>query len=406
MRGLRRGQWVIEALCVALMCAAGCGDDGDEAPDASNAATGGATGATTGGTTATTGGATGGTTATTGGTAATTGGTTAPDDAIPYDTLSEYGFFEGPLHELRPTAGVVPYTVAAPLWADHAEKGRFLKLPPGAQATFAENGPWEWPLGTIFIKTFFVSLDRRDPGGAAQIIETRLLRLTEAGWESFIYVWNVEQTEAERTRLGERVELMVTDADGQEVEQLYLVPNTEECKSCHEIDDVLGVLGPTTPQLNRVIEVDGREVNQLAWWREQGLLANPPDDPAAQLALPRPFGDEGTLEARARAYLHGNCGHCHREGGGGGRSGLRLVWWEDRDSRVGICKSPVAAGAGSGGRVADIVPGHPEESILIYRMSSADPEIKMPELPNLLPDEQGVQLISDWIAAMEPEGCP
>ena len=41
-----------------------------------------------------------------------------------------------------------------------------------------------------------------------------------------------------------------------------------------------------------------------------------------------------------------------------------------------------------------------------FRMSSTDPEIKMPELPNLQPDERGVALISDWIAAMTPEGCP
>jgi hypothetical protein len=73
---------------------------------------------------------------------------------------------------------------------------------------------------------------------------------------------------------------------------------------------------------------------------------------------------------------------------------------------MGICKSPVAAGDGSGGRRADIVPGSPDESILIYRVESTDPEIKMPELPNLTPDDQGAELLRAWIESLSPQGCP
>ena len=42
----------------------------------------------------------------------------------------------------------------------------------------------------------------------------------------------------------------------------------------------------------------------------------------------------------------------------------------------------------------------PEESILVQRMASTDPDVKMPELPSLEVDQEGVKLISDWIAAM------
>jgi hypothetical protein len=38
---------------------------------------------------------------------------------------------------------------------------------------------------------------------------------------------------------------------------------------------------------------------------------------------------------------------------------------------------------------------------LVYRMSSTDPEIKMPEIPNLLVDDVGIDLISEWITAMD-----
>jgi hypothetical protein len=39
-------------------------------------------------------------------------------------------------------------------------------------------------------------------------------------------------------------------------------------------------------------------------------------------------------------------------------------------------------------------------------MASTDPEIKMPELPNLRSDAAGVALIAEWIAGMSPAGCP
>lgn len=121
-------------------------------------------------------------------------------------------------------------------------------------------------------------------------------------------------------------------------------------------------------------------------------------------ALAPPDGD-GDLDARARAYLHGNCGHCHRPGGGGGASGLSFLAWEDNPAVYGVCKVPAAAGAGAGGRSYDIVPGSPEDSIVVFRMASTDPAIKMPELPSLLSDAFGVELITEWIAAMPGDGC-
>jgi hypothetical protein len=117
-----------------------------------------------------------------------------------------------------------------------------------------------------------------------------------------------------------------------------------------------------------------------------------------------PHGD-APLDARARSYLHANCSHCHRPGGGGGVSGLVLLEWEHDPNKNGVCKGPVAAGPGTGGFGYDIVPGLPEESIMIFRMGSTDPEIKMPELPNRIPDAEGIALVGAWIAAMQPPGC-
>ena len=38
-------------------------------------------------------------------------------------------------------------------------------------------------------------------------------------------------------------------------------------------------------------------------------------------------------------------------------------------------------------------------------MASEDPEIKMPELPSLLADDFGVELIEAWITQMPGEPC-
>jgi hypothetical protein len=48
----------------------------------------------------------------------------------------------------------------------------------------------------------------------------------------------------------------------------------------------------------------------------------------------------------------------------------------------------------------DIVPGKPDASILYYRIKSNDPGVMMPELGKKLIHEEGVELIREWIAAM------
>jgi uncharacterized repeat protein (TIGR03806 family) len=329
------------------------------------------------------------------------GGGAPPAAAPPYDRLSEYGYFEP---DLSPAPGVVPYEVAAALWADHAGKRRFVALPPRRAITFDEGEDWQFPVGSAILKEFEFPLDLRDPEGASRLIETRLLLLTDEGWTGHTYVWNDDLTEAYRTIAGKRVSIDFTGEDGEPRAEDYLVPNTNQCDSCHERDDALTFLGTVTHQVNRDVEVDGQTVSQLDWLAGQGLF-DAPLPPAD--TLPRfedPFGD-GPLDVRARSYLHANCSHCHRPGGGGGPSGLVLLAWEQDLSKVGVCKIPAAAGAGAGGRDYDIVPGAPGESVIPFRMSSVDAEIKMPELPNRIVDERGVALIEEWIASLEPKGC-
>ena len=109
---------------------------------------------------------------------------------------------------------------------------------------------------------------------------------------------------------------------------------------------------------------------------------------------------DGSLNDRARAWLDINCAHCHQKGGPAETSGLFLNLEEKNATALGIFKPPVAAGRGSGNRKYNIVPGHPEESILQFRITSTDPGIMMPELNRRLVHQEGIQLIQDWIKSL------
>ncbi len=83
-------------------------------------------------------------------------------------------------------------------------------------------------------------------------------------------------------------------------------------------------------------------------------------------------------------------------------SGLFLDLEETNPSAIGVGKRPVAAGRGSGNLEVSIAPGHPEASILVHRMASTEPGVMMPELGRSLVHEEGLALVRDYIAKMQP----
>ena len=109
---------------------------------------------------------------------------------------------------------------------------------------------------------------------------------------------------------------------------------------------------------------------------------------------------DASLEQRAREYLDANCAHCHNAAGAADTSALHLNIGAPVDRKLGVCKTPVAVGRGSGDRNYDIYPGRPDESIMIYRMQHSDPAIAMPELGRSTVHAEGVALVSEWTASM------
>lgn len=302
--------------------------------------------------------------------------------------LSDYGFFEGELADLKPASQVIEYDINSPLFSDYANKKRFIYLPAGKQIVYKAMGPLHFPEGTTLIKNFYYTDDQLGEG-KGKIIETRLLIKKTTGWKSLPYVWNEEQTEAFLEIPGREVPLRL--AATQE-EMLYAVPTMLQCKSCHESNGQITPIGPTARQLNKS--------GQLEKWVANGWLTNQPTENKWPKMVA--WDDESeSLEARAHAYLEINCGHCHQPAGPAKNSGLNLTSSAKTPLAMGIYKAPVAAGRGSGGLKFDIVPGKPSQSILIYRMKSVDPSVMMPEVGKATVHTEGVKLIEAWIAAME-----
>ena len=328
-----------------------------------------------------------------------------PDDE-PFETLEEYCLFSDDRGEVL-TDGVLPFDPIAVLYADESLKDRFVAVPDGTSITFDADARWTYPVGTILGKSFYYYADARDPSLGRTLLETRLLVNRADGWEGYIYIWNDEQTSAVFERLGEWRELERVDDAGATVTTRYRIPNQNQCNSCHEQSDVLVPLGPRAFQLHSDYDYGGDVgvMNQLQRWSEAGILDGVPADLSTQFALTNYIDDTADIDARARSYLEVNCAHCHNAEGAADSSGLHLSVTITEPGEYGVCRRPVAAGEGSGGLFYDIVPGDPAASIMVYRMSSTDPEIKMPELPTQTSDDLGVTLVSDWIAAMTFPPC-
>ncbi|HEU0032798.1 MAG TPA: SO2930 family diheme c-type cytochrome [Kofleriaceae bacterium] len=322
------------------------------------------------------------------------------------ERLSSYRLFAD-LAAQTPADGVIPYDVNTPLFSDYAKKDRFLWLPPGTSLTWSDRDAFAFPPGAALIKTFSYPLDRRDPSLGRRLLETRLLVRTDTGWTGAAYVYDDATTDATLAVAGTSLDTTWIHDDGAERANHYTVPNKNQCKNCHaEHDDTIDALGPKARHLNRPSR-DGAIANQLADLVARGALVGAPADPATWPREPMAYDPTtGTVDARARAWLDINCAYCHNARGGAARtSGLYLSLDVTDPAEMGICKPPVAAGRGSGGRLYGIVPGQPDASILVFRLESTEADIKMPELGRNLVDAEGVALIREWIAQM-PGSCP
>jgi uncharacterized repeat protein (TIGR03806 family) len=322
---------------------------------------------------------------------------------VPLKNLSEYGFFAGKISDLIPSNSVLLYEPASALFTDYAHKSRFIWMPEGVSAEINlddTTGVMNFPDKTIIIKNFYYPEDFRNPEGKRRILETRLLVKDNGKWDAFPYLWNDEQTDAVYKVTGGEFAVSWIDENGETVNIDYVMPNKNQCKSCHNINEQMMPIGVKAMHLNHELNYGEETLNQLEKWTQMGYLSNflGKDKHAAMVN----YHDESApLDRRAMAYLDINCAHCHNAEGPASTSGLFLSYFETEPTKLGIFKTPIAAGFGAGSFKFDIHPGKGDQSIMTYRMESNEVGAAMPEIGRVMTHKEGVQLIKDWINSMD-----
>jgi putative heme-binding domain-containing protein len=327
--------------------------------------------------------------------------------------LSETGLFTS-VKDQTPAAGVIPFTINSRQWQDGATAEHWVAFPGVSSATLYANdgkpipGMVDWhnfrmhfPKDAVLVRTISLSGRR---------LETQLLHFDGVDWHAYTFAWRDDQTDAD---------LVAPDGDEKEVRMLgrgqetapqrghrvWQFHSRSQCMSCHSSWSEYA-LAFQPEQLNRP-GPDGR--NQLVALSEAGFIHRagndskplPPFD-ATAVARERKLADSTDasqpLEARARAYLHANCGHCHTFGGGGAVD-LRLQFPVTVAEMKAVGVRPMRGDFGLP-EASIIKPGDPYASTLYFRMAKFGRD-RMPHIGSERLDEAGLELIEQWIAGMK-----
>lgn len=310
--------------------------------------------------------------------------------------LSQTGAFAD-LATLTPNPGIVYYDPNVRFWSDHAKKSRWFSLPELDETiTWHHSDPWEFPEGMVWIKHFDLELERGNPESSRRV-ETRFLVKTEDGSYGISYQWNEEETEAFLVPT-EGADIDYEVQVGAETKtQSWRIPGRAECLQCHT--SVAGdALSFNTRQLNNIGPMFGESVNQLKALETSGYFANAIQTPSSLPYFVNLEDPAFSLTERVRSYLAVNCVSCHQPGGTG------LGSWDARPElsleQTGIING-IAGNNGGNPNNRLIVPGKPDESIILSRMTGCCEFRRMPPLASSELDEEAIQIVTDWILSLD-----
>lgn len=228
-----------------------------------------------------------------------------------------------------------------------------------------------------------------------QELETRLMYMTEDGWEFAKYVWNDEQTEATFTNAGsftnvEWIENGITNTVN------YRIPSRNECFTCHNKFGTPVPIGPKPQNLNRDLTYEDGTMNQLQKWIEYGYLEN--NLPTEIVSTVKWDDETQDLELRVRSYIDINCAHCHSDESYCEYRPMRFGYQENDDYvNMGVCVEPDTQ---INGTSFIVTPGNVDTSVLRFRINSTQESNRMPIIGRTLKHEEGVRLIDEWINAL------
>lgn len=309
--------------------------------------------------------------------------------------LSQTGAFNN-TRALIPTESLIPYDLIVSFWSDGASKLRYVSVPDGTKIKFTPTGEWNFPAGTVFVKTFELATDETQPN-VKRRLETRLLvRDDSGGVYGATYKWRADNSDADLLETNSSETISIQTATGMRTQTWYY-PSRTDCLTCHTANAGY-VLGVKTRQLNHDYTYpSGIADNELRMWNHLGLFDTNLDEADLQNLPKLARSDDTTrsLEDRARSYLDANCAQCHRPQG--------TVAFFDARYDTPLAKQGLIDGRVlidqriDGARV--IAPNDIWRSILYLRANTTE-AFKMPTLARNTIDERGMALLRQWIESL------
>ncbi len=239
--------------------------------------------------------------------------------------------------------GTLAYNVEYPLWADNADKGRWIhvpmkiidgKLTRQAITYDPETKHFKIPDNTRFYKTFYRAVLLPNKRTKMRRMETRLIVVRTPWKDSLFGTYQWDETEQIATlveapyRDGTPWKDLVYDVVVDEAKlkvRPYAIPGRQRCLDCHMGSPTQNfVLGFQPLQIHkRALGEAGRtqgaephDLDQVARFISYGLLAgvgSATDLPSLENSGSLPA--RNVHELRASGYMVGNCYHCHNANG-------------------------------------------------------------------------------------------
>jgi len=274
------------------------------------------------------------------------------------------------------------YVPKYPLWADGADKDRYVYIPGCQTIDTTDMDTWQFPVGTRFWKTFTVGNKR---------VETRLMHRYGTGaldWLYAAYQWD-DAAPDDPSQAKWTAGAVVANANG----TTHDIPGNGQCLSCHNRRPEK-VLGFGAIQLSHMATGKDLDIERLS---DLGWLSKP---------APQGFNVPGTAKDQAAlGYLHGNCGGCHFDGAdlpAGAPLNLRLKVAQTEVTNTDAYKTTVNVAVVSGNPAISgkdrIEPQDAANSAVLIRMNSRTGGVQMPPLGTKVVDTNGgVKDVTEWV---------
>jgi len=239
--------------------------------------------------------------------------------------------------------GTVAYNVEYPLWADNAEKGRWVHVPMKLDKDGLKRQAIEYnvmtrqfdiPENTRFYKNFYRAITLPNKKVRMRRMETRIIVARKPWTKSLYGTYQWDETEQIATLIDAPyrdgtpfrdtfVDVVVDEAKAKI--RPYVIPGRQRCLDCHMgSQNQNGILGFIPLQINkRSLGGAGRldmpaahDLDQVERFVSYGVLKG--INTAAELPVLENAGNSrprNVYEVRAAGYTTGNCYHCHNPNG-------------------------------------------------------------------------------------------